>query len=294
MDTLGGVSLAHHFIPINGIRLHIVEAGPPDGLPVVLLHGFPEFWYGWRSQIPALAQAGYRVIAPDQRGYNLSDKPRGVASYALDRLVDDVVGLIDTLGIDRVGLVGHDWGGAVSWWTALRHPHRLSRMAILNMPHPLVMSEHARRSLSQMHRSWYILAFQLPWLPEMLLRRRDYRAGQAILAGTAKPDIVGPADLAQYREAWSQPGALTAMLNWYRAALRLPPGRLEAGPRVRVPTLLIWGRHDVALGHEMAQPSLDLCDEGRLVTLDAATHWVQHDQPGQVNALLAGWLAGKP
>ena len=158
--------------------MHVAEAGPADGPLVVLLHGFPEFWYGWRHQIGALAAAGYRVLAPDQRGYHLSDRPRGLDAYAVDRLAADVIGLIAARGRDTATVVGHDWGAGVAWWLALRHPSWLERMAILNVPHPAVLLRHLRRDPTQWLRSWYILFFQLPRLPEALLRANDY-AGMA-------------------------------------------------------------------------------------------------------------------
>ncbi len=283
--------LIHVTIPTNGVRLHTVIAGPPDGEPVILLHGFPEFWYGWRRQIPALAAAGWRVYAPDQRGYNLSEKPRGVGAYTLPTLAADVIGLIDHIGAERVRLVGHDWGALVAWWVALRHPQRLHRLAILNVPHPAVMSRYLRSlDAEQVRRSWYVFFFQLPLLPEALFRAGGWAGGLRALTGSARPDTFTAEDLERYRTAWAQPGAITAMINWYRAAARIPAHTLEGGTRVRVPTRVIWGRHDVALSHRMAQASVDLCDEGDLHLIDEATHWVQHDAPERVNALLLDWL----
>lgn len=159
----------HRKIVTNGVRLHVVQTGPQDAPLVILLHGFPEFWYGWRQQIPALAAAGLQVWAPDQRGYNESDKPVGVGAYRIDELVADVVGLIDASGLRRASLVGHDWGAAVAWWVALTAPERLERLVILNGPHPSVMRRHLTRSVRQLLRSWYIFGFQVPWVPERLL-----------------------------------------------------------------------------------------------------------------------------
>jgi pimeloyl-ACP methyl ester carboxylesterase len=285
------IQLEHTRVHTNGITLHAVEAGPPDGPLVVLLHGFPEFWYGWRRQIAPLATAGYRVVVPDQRGYNLSDKPSGVGAYAVDRLAADVVGLIAARGRDRAAaVIGHDWGAAVAWWLALRHPSWLDRLAILNVPHPAVMMRALRRDRAQLRRSWYIFFFQLPWLPEASARAGDWRAATAALRATSRPGTFTTADLARYREAWSRPGAYTAMLNWYRAAVRRPP-RLPAGPRVGVPTLMIWGARDRFLGRELAGPSIALCERGRLVTIEEASHWVQHEEAARVNDLLLDFLA---
>jgi pimeloyl-ACP methyl ester carboxylesterase len=278
------------FVNINGIRLHVVQAGPTDGSLVILLHGFPEFWYAWHKQIPALAKAGYRVWAPDQRGYNLSDKPKGLDAYTLDQLAADVIGLIDASGRAKVFLVGHDWGAGVTWWTALKYPQRLEKIVVLNVPHPAVMNRRLRTNFTQLCKSWYIFFFQIPWLPEALVRANHWRGGLQALRASGRPDTFSDADLERYREAWSQPGAYMAMLNWYRALVQRRPDLQLPSVRITVPTLLIWGMHDVALSQEMAPSSIDLCDNGRLVLIEEATHWVQHDEPAQVNQLLLEFL----
>ena len=283
----------HHFIATNGITLHVVQAGPPAGPVVILLHGFPEFWQGWRYQIDALAAAGYRVWAPDQRGYNLSDRPAGTNAYNLDILAADIAGLIDATGRDKVYLVGHDWGANVAWWVALQYPDRLHKLAILNVPHPSVMRRHLRESTTQRRRSWYIFFFQLPWLPEAATRAGNWRAGVQALADSSRPGTFSPADVDLYRRVWSRPGAMRGMINWYRAILQQPAARLDSY-RVTVPTLLIWGKQDKFLEYQMAQPSIDLCDDGRLVMIDTATHWVQHEEPGRVNLLLTDFFHGLP
>jgi len=309
--------LEHHNLPTNGITLHTVMAGPEEGPLVLLLHGFPEFWYGWRRQIPALAAAGFRVWAPDQRGYNLSDKPRGRAAYDVGTLAHDALGLIDASGRERVYLVGHDWGAMVAWWVALRAPDRLHRLAILNVPHPLVARRHFLTDPRQMVRSLYAVFFQLPWLPEALLGAADWRALANTLRSSSLPGAFSDADLVEYRRAWSRPGAMTAMLNWYRAlgrrmaapdhdplpvqspALReelaeragkdplpnLLPGEEGTG-RVTVPTTVIWGLRDFALRGVMAEESAALCDERELIALPDNTHWVQHEAADTVNAIL--------
>lgn len=284
-------ALKDRTIATNGIHLHVVEAGPEDAPLVLLLHGFPEFWYGWHRQIGPLAAAGFRVLVPDQRGYNRSDKPRGVRSYGMDTLAEDIVGLIDALGRDRAHVVGHDWGGAIGWWLGVKHAHRLDRLALLNIPHPRVMEKTLRTSAEQRARSSYMFFFQLPWLPEHALGRNSHDLLVRTLRKTSRPGTFGDEDIALYRAAWARPGALTGMLHWYRAALRARPAR-EASPRVTVPTLLIWGTKDIALGREMVPPSLDLCDQGRAVYLDEATHWVQHEEPEAVNRLLVEHFGG--
>jgi pimeloyl-ACP methyl ester carboxylesterase len=278
-------------LKINGIKLHVVMAGPKDGQPVILLHGFPEFWYGWRKQIPALAEGGYRVIVPDQRGYNLSDKPEGVKPYRVDILVTDILGLIDALGYEKVHLIGHDWGAMVAWIFAIRHPDRLRKLGILNGPHPAVMLNFLRRGdPEQLRRSWYIFAFQIPWLPEYFLCKNDWRNAVRALRGSGKIHNLTDEDIMEYKQAWSQPGAMTAMINWYRAAVRHWP-KLPRDLCVKTATLIIWGMQDVALSHRMARLSMDYCADGKLVFFEDATHWVQHEEAENVNQLLVEFLA---
>lgn len=282
----------HAFIETNGIRLHVVEAGPKSGVPAILLHGFPETWRCWIRQMPALAGAGFRVMAPDQRGYNRSDKPKGIKSYRIDELAGDILGLIDALEYEKVNLVGHDWGALVAWMLAYKHPGRIQRLGILNAPHPVVMRRFLQRDLEQMRRSWYALFFQLPWLPEMLMRANNWRSAVIALRGSGLAHTFTDEDIAKYKEAWSQPGRITAMINWYRAAARYPwqiPGEM----RIRIPTLILWGMKDFALTHRMARPSLDHCEDGRLIFLPEATHWVQRDMAGEVNHYLIDFLLDK-
>ncbi len=286
---LGVSMLEHRRFDLADVSLHAALDGPEDGPLALLLHGFPEYWGGWRHQIGVLAAAGFRVLAPDQRGYNLSDKPRRVRDYGLDRLTDDAVGLIDAMGRDTACLAGHDWGALVAWWTAVRFPARLERLAILNVPHPLVMRRHLRTDPEQRRRSSYVFHFQLPWLPERKFRQHDFARGVRAVQGTARPGTFSDADMAAYREAWSQPGAVRSMIHWYRAALRHPPARV-ANPRVTVPTLVLWGARDPFLGRQMVEPSLAMCDDGRLVWYDEATHWLQHEEPEPVSRQLVDFF----
>jgi pimeloyl-ACP methyl ester carboxylesterase len=268
----------------SDVTLHAVAAGPRNGRVVVLLHGFPEFWYGWHKQITPLANAGFRVIAPDQRGYNLSSKPAGVASYALAELVSDVISIADQLGQQKIFLAGHDWGAVVAWSTALLHPQRIAKLAVLNVPHPSVMRRFLSAHLRQMLRSWYIFFFQLPYLPEALFSSFNFRIGTRSLLDSSRPGTFSPEDLAQYRVAWSQPGALTAMINWYRALFRV---RTKFPDRtVRVPTRILWGEHDAFLLTEMAHESLRYCTDAELFTFADATHWLQHEEAARVSQLL--------
>lgn len=286
------MELEHSTIETNGIRLHVVQAGPQSGVPVVLLHGFPEFWYGWRKQIPALVEAGCRVIVPDQRGYNLSDKPKGVKNYDVYTLAEDILGLIDALGYEKVNLVGHDWGGIVAWTLAHKYPDRLHKLSIMNAPHPVVMRKTLSRDLDQFRRSWYAMFFQLPWLPEKILSANGFRENVRALRGSGLIHTFTDEDICKYREAWSQLDAMTSMLNWYRAAVRIP-GWIPNDMRIKVPTLMMWGMKDAALTHRMARPSMDYVDEGNLILFPEATHWVQHDAADEVNHYLVDFLLDK-
>ncbi|HTG32552.1 MAG TPA: alpha/beta hydrolase [Thermoanaerobaculia bacterium] len=279
----------HRTVATNGVHLHVVEAGPESGPLLILLHGFPEFWYGWRRQIEPLAAAGFHVLVPDQRGYNLSDKPASIAAYNIDNLARDIVGLIDEAGAAKAYVAGHDWGGAVGWWLGVKHPERLEKLALLNIPHPLVMKRAVRKDPAQRKKSSYIFFFQLPWLPEHSFRKNNFARGVKSLQGSSRPGTFTDADLALYREAWSQPGEVRSMIHWYRASLRSQP-ESPASPRVRVPTLLLWGEKDRFLGREMAQPSIDLCDDGRLVFVAEASHWIQHEEPERVTRELLGFF----
>ena len=268
------------YIPTNGIRLHTALAGPENGDPVFLLHGFPDAWFGWEAQIEPLAEAGFRVIVPDQRGYNLSDKPIGVSSYQMDTLGDDILGLADALGHDRFHLAGHDFGAMVGWNLAMRHPQRLQRLAIANVPHPVVMRNYLRTHPSQMLKSWYAFFFQLPGLPERVVKAKNWQSLISVM-----PNDLTAKKRDRYREAWAQPGAMTSMINWYRASLWQMRKSTEIS-QIRVPTLVLWGKQDPHISYEMASLSVDLCEAGSLVTFEDATHWVMHDKPEEVNQLL--------
>jgi len=273
----------HELIKTNGVNLHVVQAGPEDGPLVILLHGFPEFWYGWRKQIDFLAEQGYRVWAPDQRGYNISEKPNGIAAYNLNELSADVIGLIDSAGCAKAILVGHDWGAAVAWWTACKYPNRLSKLVILNVPHQNIFRKTVTTDREQMRRSWYMGFFQIPFIPETLMGAMSETFARG-MQSSSKPGAFTDADMVEYRKAWAQPGALKSMINWYRSVIQQPPQSPD--PRVKVPTLILWGKKDAYLKSEMAQGSVELCDNGKLVYFDNATHWIQHEEPDRVNQLM--------
>lgn len=284
-------------IPTNGIRLHAEAAGPRDGRLVILLHGFPEYWGGWINQIGPLSQAGLRVLAPDQRGYNLSDKPKAVADYAIDLLAKDVLGIIDHFGREKTCLVGHDWGAAVAWYVASHYPQRVEKLAILNVPHTAAINRALQKPLlGQWRKSWYIFAFQTPRLPEWGLRRRSFKALRDSMIHTSRPGTFSEEEFIRYREAWSQPGALTGGINWYRAMLRqgfrLGPkqGTAKFQRRVTAPTLILWGDQDAFLEPVLADWSLAWVDDGRVVHFPHATHWIAHEEADAVNRELIAFL----
>ncbi len=278
--------IAHHYIRTNDVTLHVACAGPEDGPLLILLHGFPEGWFTWAPYLESFAAAGFRVLAPDQRGYGDSDRPPTVADYEMDALVADVVGLIDGARRKKAVVVGHDWGAVVAWWTAIQHPDRVEKVCPINMSHPMVMRDFLVSDREQLKKSWYVMFFQVPFLPELAWRARGKKMFDEI-AAMGRPDAFAPGDEAPYLEAWSKPGALRAMMNWYRAAIRLALRPPDVDPRVKVPTLVIWGKKDEVLTDRMVQPSLDHCDDGRVVWFDDATHWVNHEErEGVTKALL--------
>jgi pimeloyl-ACP methyl ester carboxylesterase len=280
---------------VDGVRgddvtLHVVTAGDSDDPLVVLLHGFPDFWYGWRHQIPALVEAGYRVLVPDQRGYNLSDRPDGLDSYRMGRLSADVAALVDSEGRESAHVVGHDWGAGVAWDLALRRPECVDRLGIVNVPHPSVMERTLKTNPRQLLRSWYMFYFQLPGLPEWYLGRNDAENLVRTLEGMAEPGAFTDTDLEHYRAAWRQEGAIGAAVNWYRALLRRRDD--PARERVAASTLVCWGEEDVALLPEMARESLDYCDDGTLIRFPHASHWVHLEEVATVNDHLLDHLSG--
>ena len=286
---------------VNGVRLHTVEAG--EGPLVLCLHGFPEFWYAWREQIPALAEAGYHVVAPDLRGYNRSEKPPGLASYRIGELVRDIRDLIEAFG-DRAHVVGHDWGGVIAWELAARHPELVDRLAILNAPHPTAFRRELRTA-DQLRRSWYAFFFQLPLLPELAFSLGDYRLVESAMRDAPLPGAFSNRDVERYETALARAGALSAAIDYYRATGRgtlrdLPnrvlPGResdpewVWTGGRIDAETLLIWGMNDVALSPRLTEGLVEWAPNVRVERFEEATHWVQADRPAEVNDLLIDFL----
>ncbi len=282
-------SLRFSFIPANGVTLHCAEAGPGDGPLLILLHGFPEFWFAWRDYFGPLAEQGFHVVAPDLRGYNLTSKPLGAEAYRLAVAADDIFALADVLGRRTFQVVGHDWGAAVAWRMAGLGPERLTGAAMIQAPHPAVWRRAMREDRDQRQMSRYVQILRLPWLSEMALKLGDYAALAKAFKSSKRPEAFSPEVLAAYREAWRQPGALTSMLNWYRALFLHEPPMPEPGslkPRI----LVLWGERDEFAVPQLVQESAALCADVRVRHFPEATHWIIHDEPGTVQEALIGFL----
>jgi epoxide hydrolase 4 len=287
------------------VTLRVLEAG--KGEPVLLLHGFPQSAEAWLRQLPPLAAAGFHAVAPELRGYGGSDRPRGVRSYAVSRLVDDAVGLLDTIGASRASVVGHDWGGVVAWALAARHPERVRRLVVINAPHPARFRQ-LLRTPDQLRRSWYAFLFQLPILPELLLRRRRFAAIRAVFRhGPRAPDVFSREEVESFVAALRPPGALTAALNYYRAMGRAAVGLATRrkrsgaaaggdagagglpGSRVEAPTLLIWG-DDPHLSPRNTEGLERWVPRLEILRFPGATHWLPAEEPEALSAALLEFL----
>jgi len=277
-----------------GLRFHVQTCGDPASRKLALcLHGFPEISYSWRHQLPALAEEGYLVWAPDLRGYGKTDRPTQMNDYSLELLAEDVGQLIDASGAESTMLLAHDWGGVIAWHFAIHRIREFDRLVIMNLPHPGVIDAQ-ERNFKQLLRSWYILFFQLPWLPEFLLGLRGAKAiGDGFRDMAVNKHRFPEEDLEVYREAARQPGALRAMVNYYRAYVRgggLKRQRELGYPPVETPTLMLWGERDIALGKELTYGTEKYVKQLTLRYLPNASHWVQQDDPDTVNAMLRAWV----
>ena len=282
--------VTHRMVQVGDIQLHVAEAG--TGPLVLLLHGFPEFWYSWRHQIPVLAEAGYRVAAPDLRGYGQSDKPEGLDGYTVGGLAKDVVGLVSALGEQRATIVGHDWGGSAAWLLGMAHPKLVDRLVICNAPHPAAFAKSLRDPL-QLLRFSYMAFFQVPVIPEALLGARDAAGLRWFMrAAATRPDAFPDEELDRYAAAWAEPGALRGALAYYRAMARALRDRGDApeSPPIQAPTMAIWGASDKILPLALADPGRRRVPDFRLEPVEGAGHFVQADAPDRVNELLLDFL----
>ncbi|HJQ82502.1 MAG TPA: alpha/beta hydrolase [Candidatus Binatia bacterium] len=281
-----GIPLETRRVPVGDVTLFVVLGGPPDGPPVVLLHGFPEFWYAWSRPMALLAADGFRVAVPDQRGYGGSDKPRDVEAYRVDALADDVANLIAALGWPRAAVAGHDWGGAVAWALAIRHPERVRKLAIIDTPHPAALATPSDEATV----SWYRTFFRIPGLPEWTSRLGNWFPVTKMLRDTALPGAFPEAKMDLYRSAWNHDGAYGTMIDWYRAAFRHPPPAPGDALRVHVPTLVLRAPDDAFMTADATRASLRWVDDGRLVELPRGSHWVLQEDPETVARELAAFF----
>jgi pimeloyl-ACP methyl ester carboxylesterase len=286
-------SIRHGYAQVGGVRLHYAERGEGEQL-VILLHGFPEFWYSWRHQLRALGER-FHVVAPDMRGYNLSDKPPRIEDYTIDKLVDDVTGLIRHFGHERAVVVGHDWGAAVAWAVALHHPEYVSKLVAMQVPPAAVW--RANMGFKQALRSWYMLFFQLPLIPEWLMSLNDFALQERIFKKVSRPGVFTETDIALYKKALREPNALTSAINYYRAnvfKMFSPASKSEddlTDDRVRVPTLFIYGERDIAVLPETVRGVEDYVDAPyRELRIKTSDHWVQNEAWEEVNAALDSFL----
>lgn len=276
------------FIKTNGINLHYISKG--RGELMLFLHGFPEFWYSWRHQIEEFG-GDYHTVALDLRGYNRSDKPPLTKDYAISQLLLDIKGAIEALGYDRCILVGHDWGGAIAWNFAYRYPELVEKLIILNLPHP-VLFWRGLMTPQQLRKSWYIFFFQLPYLPELIIKSNNYELiGKAFSEMAIDKSAFRPEDIQAYKDAAREPGALTAMLNYYRnifnsGVLNAP----ETQKKLTIPTLMIWGENDTALGKELTYGTERYVEDITIKYIPNCSHWVQQEQPQLVNKYIREFL----
>jgi pimeloyl-ACP methyl ester carboxylesterase len=285
------------FIDANGLRFEVDTCGSGDRL-ALCLHGFPEHSFSWRFQLPLLADLGYRAWAPNLRGYGNSSRPDGVEAYGIEHLMDDVAGLIDASGCREVVLLAHDWGAVIAWHFAIRRIRPLTHLIICNVPHPGPARKALRRGLAQLKKSWYIFFFQLPRLPEWLLGQTNARSvGDAFRSSAVDKSRFPDEVLEVYRRNAATPGALTAMINYYRALVRGGGAQRQqaAGyPVIEVPTLMVWGEDDVALTKETTYGTEEWVRELTIRYLPRVSHWVQQEAPEAVNAMIRAFLEGRP
>jgi pimeloyl-ACP methyl ester carboxylesterase len=287
-------SVTTRFVNANGLSFEVDQCGDGEKF-ALLLHGFPESKFSWRFQMPMLAELGYRAWAPNLRGYGRSGRPTAVRDYHIDRLVDDVAGLIDAAGAKETLLIAHDWGAIIAWHCAIRKVRPLSGLVIMNVPHPACFAR-AMGTWTQFRKSWYVFFFQLPWLPERILAARGAEAIGRAFTDMAVDKSRFPATVVdEYRRNAREPGAVGAMVNYYRAALRAGRGAMDPVPgTVDARTLMIWGEEDSALDKTTTLGTEAYVPDLTLRYLPGVSHWVQQEAPEKVNAMLAAWLAGQP
>jgi pimeloyl-ACP methyl ester carboxylesterase len=277
------VEIQEHFYTVNNTTLHVVECGDKTAPAILFLHGFPSFWYSWQQQMEYFVAKGYRVIVPDQRGYNTSSKPQNVRSYRLHLLVEDMVQLLALANVQKAFLVGHDWGGIVAWALIKKHPQLFYKAVIINAPY---LPAYARSSLDQLFRSWYVFFFQVPYLPEWAAKRNDYALLANALVKTSLPHTFPPASIDLYKQGWQQKGSIRAMINWYRALAYFSADAKQIfGERtpIQVPVMVLWGTKDAFLRKEAGICPAKHCAHFSMKEYTDATHWLPIETSREVN-----------
>jgi pimeloyl-ACP methyl ester carboxylesterase len=278
----------HGYLQTNGIKLHYVTDG--SGELMLMLHGFPEFWYSWRHQIKEFSE-DYKVVALDLRGYNDSDKPAAPSAYVMSELLADVKGSIEALGYGTCILVAHDWGGAIAWQFAYAYPDMVSKLIVMNLPHPAKFSE-GLRTPQQLLKSWYIFFFQIPFLPEWYLAFNDYSAiASSFTSWAIDKNAFTKADIEAFKDAAAKRGALTAMINYYRNIFQTGLLNPQSWGAIEMPTLMIWGENDAALGKELTYGTEAYVKDLTLKYIANCSHWVQQEQPKLVNQYMREFLS---
>jgi pimeloyl-ACP methyl ester carboxylesterase len=284
--------ITHDYAQIGGVKIHYATAGSGDKL-VILLHGFPEFWYSWRHQITALSE-DYTVVAPDMRGFNLSDKPKETSDYDIDKVADDIIGLIHHFGRETAAVIGHDWGASVAWNIAIKHPEKLWKIGALQVPPPSILRKNM--SLKQILAGWYMFFFQIPKLPEWLLSRNNFEGlEKGLKNSTARKDVFTDLEIKEYKKAWREPFALTAMLNYYRANFyRRFISQNNEMPKIKVPAVFIFGEQDKAILRETVAGIDEAIDAPfEEFFIPSSGHWVQQEEAETVTQILKEFLAEK-
>ncbi len=293
-DELRDARIRTEYVEANGLRFEVDKCGHSDRL-ALCLHGFPEHSFSWRYQLPMLAELGYEAWAPNLRGYGNSSRPQGVSAYALEYLLEDVAQLIDASGAKQTVLLAHDWGAVIAWYFAIRQRRPLTHLVICNVPHPQAMQQGF--SWEQLKRSWYVFFFQIPGLAEAMLRRNDGAAMKQVMRSSAVDKSAFPDEVGEvYWRNAMQPGALTAMVNYYRALVRgggAKRQRTQGLPMIETPTLMVWGEEDVALTKETTYGTENYVRDLTIRYLPRVSHWVQQEQPAAVNAMIEAFLKGE-
>lgn len=273
----------HEFVTVEDVTLHYVSAGRRDKPLVLLLHGFPDFWFSWKHQILGLKN-DFWLVVPDLRGYGQSSKPTRIEDYRVSKLVEDVHGLLRSIGREKVTIIGHDWGAVVAWTFARKYEEMVNKLVVINGPHPLAMEHQLQHSIDQMIKSWYFVAFQAPWLPEAFLSANDLQALERL------HDAYDDEEREAFKYVFGKPGALTGPLNYYRASFGKRASGAPKRRRLTAPALVVWGRRDFALTEPLAALSLEYASGGRVEYVDGAGHWVHRERPQLVNQQIKHFL----